>query len=458
MATTSISNVNTYFTSLINDLMAVERRPLTILQTRKTDLESKNSIFTDLGSKFSTLQSVVDDLIAGGGLAVFDKRAATVTPSTANKTVLTASASNGAAAATYTINVAALAVQHSVSSDQQSGVSQALNLSGTITLGGTALNIVADDTLNGIAGKINNASYSSGNAVKATVIDRKLILTANETGNDLSASDTSGSVLQSLGVLDGGGAFKNLLRTKSAASFTINDLPSISSGSNQGITAIGGVTFNLAADAALQTATITVTADNSAIRTKAQDFLTKLNDLTTYLSEKSAITSTTNDKGKTVYKRGALAEDYSYSSLKSDLINDLSGSFYGLPSGAPTMLSEIGISLDDNLKFTVTDSSKLESALTTNPSGAKALLQKAAEKVDTLLKQFSGSSGTLTYSQKSVTDEIGYINAEVAGLNSRFAERRTYLEDYYATLQAQVISNIYLQQQLSSFGSFNVLG
>ncbi|MBI5711823.1 MAG: flagellar filament capping protein FliD [Chloroflexi bacterium] len=323
MATNSISSVSTYFTSLINDLMAVERQPLTRLQTRKTDLESKNSIFTDLGSKFSALQSVVDDLIAGSGLTVFDKRAATVTPSTANKTVLTASASNGAAAATYTINVAALAVQHSVSSDQQSSVSQALNLNGTITLGGAALNIVADDTPNGVASKINNASYSDGSAVKATVIDRKLILTANETGNDLTASDTSGSVLQSLGVLNSG-AFKNLIHSKSAASFTINDLPPISSGSNQGITAIGGVTFNLAADAALQTATLTVTPDNSAIRTKTQDFLTKLNDLTTYLSEKSAITSSTNDQGKTVYKRGALAEDYSYSSLKSDLINELS--------------------------------------------------------------------------------------------------------------------------------------
>ncbi|MBI5711824.1 MAG: flagellar filament capping protein FliD [Chloroflexi bacterium] len=110
------------------------------------------------------------------------------------------------------------------------------------------------------------------------------------------------------------------------------------------------------------------------------------------------------------------------------------------------------------MKFTVADSSKLESALTTNPSGAKALLQKAAEKVDTMLKQFTGSSGTLTYSQKSVTDEIGYINAEVTDLNSRLAERRTSLEDYYGTLQAQVINNIYLQQTLSSFNSLNVLG
>jgi len=580
MTTASISNVNTYFTSLITQLMTVERQPLQTLQSRRSELQAKGAVFSDLGAKLSSLRAVVDKFASTALTSVFDKRAVTISDQPTGKTVLTATASSTATAGVYNIADIVLAKEHRVRSDQQTYADQALNFSGTFVIGGAAsrsqtttstiantvtafdvasiasgqkelgkgayyvetrndatsgwqfrmvdadgkavsvksgsttdytsnwqsiptgggsyntgrgltitfgadsgqytaaskgagaaqlsytaqgasITVAATHTLNDIASAINGATFASGDTVTASVVDKQLVLAANETGatHSITASDTSGTVLQTLGVLTGAGAFKNVMQTASNATFSVNGL-SVTRSKHTGLDdVITGVTLNFASDAASQTAKITVARDNAAVRSEAGDWLNKVNSLNTYLADKTGVTGDGSTTATAKYTRGVLADDYSYTTLRSDLIDDLTNRYSGLPAGSATTLAQIGITLDENLQMTISDTSKFDTALTNDSAGVKALLAKVADRMTlTLNGMTDATSGTLTSSKKAITDEISNINDQITFMEERLTDRESALRDQYAVLQSQVIGNIYLQQQLSSFGGFNFYG
>lgn len=324
------------------------------------------------------------------------------------------------------------------------------------TAQGASLTVAATNSLDAIASAINNATYADGNAVTASVVDRQLVLAAKDTGaaHTIAAADTNGAVLQSLGVLTGAGAFKNEMQTALNAAFTVNTL-SVTRSKNTGLDdVISGVTLNLAADAAGKTATLSVSRDNAAVRTKVENLLTQINGATGYLQLKTAVTGKGSDRAAAAYTRGALADDFAYSALRNDLINDAMGRVAGLPAGSPGSLTEIGVSLNDTLEVGITDSAKFEAALANNASGVKALLAAVADKVNTRLDRFTNStSGTLVLSQKSVAEEMSSIDERITQMNEVLAQRRTALTGEYAALQAQVLNNMYTQQTLSSFSA-----
>jgi len=267
------------------------------------------------------------------------------------------------------------------------------------------------------------------------------------------ASDSGGAVLQSLGVLTGGGAFKNEMQTALNAAFTVNNI-SVSRSKNTGLDdVISGVTFNLAADAQGQTASLTVNRDNAAVRSKVDDLLTQVNSLSSYLKAKTTVTGTGSTRSSANFTRGPLADDMTYTSFRNDLLNDLTGRVSGLPAGSPVSLAEIGVTLNANLDASVSDTTKFETALTNNPSGVKALLAAVADKLEKRLNRFTNTStGALTLSQKALTNEIEDVDGRITSMNQSLTQRETSLQQEYAVLQSQILNNIYLQQQMASFG------
>lgn len=575
MSLSSANSVGSYFTGLINQLMSIERQPLNDLRTQRSSLEVKRGIFSDLSSKMSSLQSVIDQLQATAASSVFDKRTASISDVASGKTVLTASASTSAIEGAYNFSITSLAREHRVRSDQQTYSDQALGLSGAFVIGGAAarsqttvaaiagtvtsfdvaapasgqkeigdgtyyvetrndatagwqfrlvnadgkavsskqgtgstysanwqtiptgggtydtgrgltltfgadsglyqaaskgagaaqltytaqgasVTISATQSLKDIASAINSAAYADGNAVVASVVDRQLILAAKDSGttHSVAAADSSGTVLQSLGVLTGAGVFKNVMQTALNASFTVNNI-AVSRSKNNGLDdVISGVTFNLAADAQGQTATLTVNRDNAAVQSKVDDLLTQANSLSAYLKSKTAVTGTGSGRGSANFTRGPLADDMAYTSLRNDLLSDLSGRVSGLLAGSPVSFAEIGITLNDNLDASVSDSTKFETALANNPSGVKALLAAVADKLETRLSRFTNTStGALTLSQKAVTNEMEDIDGRITSMNQFLAERESSLQEEYSVLQAQILNNLYLQQQMASFSN-----
>jgi len=573
----SISNIGSYFSALIEQTIAYEHQPIDRMSQQKDDLEAKVGVYRDTQTLLNDLQALAEDFKTSG--AIFGLRSATVSNVPSGMTVLTASASSGAASGTYNINVTTLALAHRVSSDQQLYTTQALGLAGTFILGGaaaraasavttisntvtgfgtaapasdqrelgtgdyyvevrengagsgdwefrlvdaegqavvinnagqsgttsdwqdladvsggvfdtgrgltvnfgtdplqyqvgtrgdpihpaarvsytaqgTTITVNADDTLQDIANAINSATYADGNGVIASIVDRQLVLTAAQTGaaHTIAASDSSGTVLQTLGLLDGAGAFKHVLQSARDATFTVNGL-TVTRSHNTGLDdVIAGVTLNLAADAEGHSATLTVAADTAAVRSKIDAFLAKFNEVQTYLQTKAGVTQNGTGESAT-YTRGPLADDSLLRRLRTDLFQSLTASVSGLPAGAVSALREIGIDLDDNLNASVTDSAKLEAALSDNFDNVASLFNAVMDRVTNVLTPLTDAShGSINAAIDGYNDEVNSLDDAIARGEDQLNDRRVALTDQYAQLQALLLQMLYQQQQLSAFG------
>lgn len=102
------SNINL----LVSQFMALERRPLTSLSTKKTSLNSSLNIYSDLKSKLSDLLTAARDLSSTTTSSVYNSR----TTSSSDETTLTASAGTGASVGTFQLRVKQLATGASIQS------------------------------------------------------------------------------------------------------------------------------------------------------------------------------------------------------------------------------------------------------------------------------------------------------------------------------------------------------
>lgn len=109
---TSAFNSSSSINLLVNQFMALERRPLTSLNTKKTSLNSSLNIYSDLKSKLSDLLTAARDLSGTGTSSIYNSR----TSSSSDETKLTASAGAGAAVGSFQVRVKQLATGASIQS------------------------------------------------------------------------------------------------------------------------------------------------------------------------------------------------------------------------------------------------------------------------------------------------------------------------------------------------------
>lgn len=230
--------------TLIEQLMQLERRPITVLQTRKDTLSKSNSAFQSLNTRLVSLQSKASDLLLEKNL-----KAKSAASSDAN--IVAATAGAGAAAGTYKIKVNQLASATSV------GSSGAL---GSAALGATTLaNVKPANTT-----AITTGTFTVGGAT----------LTINNTGATLQevvdAINGTGSANISVSGATGLGA--------SAASLTANGQIQLDVAANTSV-AIGGGgdTSNFLTIAGLKSPSVSGTLRTGA-RLNATQTAAKLND------------------------------------------------------------------------------------------------------------------------------------------------------------------------------------
>lgn len=459
MATT-ISGLDTYFTKLISDLMVIERQPLVRLQTSRDEVKLQRNAYSDLNLKLKDLQSATTALRADSSTSIALGRKVTVAAQTTGATVLTASTTSTATAATYQIAVDSLAREHRAWTAQQTTTDQALNLTGSFTLNGATITVNTSDSLTSLAAAINSQTYASGQEVKASVVDRRLVIAAQHTGTaaSLTAADTSGTVLRSLGVLDSGGAF--VAANQQAATnavFYVDGAPVTRSQNSSLSDVIDGVTLNLAADGIGKSAALTVSPDTSAARTAINNFVNQFNLATGYLQAKTAVISLT-EGDKPTYTRGILANDTVFSDLRDKLYFNFMSDVTN--SGALRNLRDIGLALDDNLRATVTDSAKLEAALSSNFDNTASLLDALSSRLDGLLGTYTGvTTGYLDRSVANFEVQLTETNAAIVDMNTRLADKEDLLQRQFGEMQAVLIEMSYRQQQWSTiYGAVSQLG
>jgi flagellar hook-associated protein 2 len=416
--------------------MALERRPLDQLEQKETAVRAQISAFGTLKSGLSTFASAM------AGLTDITKFQP-YTASTSNDTRVTATLGEGASPTRFSLNVTRLASTHKLSSATYAAGTAVGTGTLNFTVGGESFSVGIDatnNTLEGIRDAINSAGGNS--KVTAAVLNSAsgpmLLLSANDSGaanaitigvtGDGDGNNTDGSGLSALSYT--AGALRLTQRTAAQdAALTIDGI-SVTSPSNNVSTAIDGATFNLLNTG---TATITISRDDSAITTAAQDFAKAYNEL------KDAI-------GK--LRSGNLANDSTLRGIESSLSAVLqTGANVG---GTFSHLTEIGVSRDRYGKMQV-DVGRLGDVLGTNPSAVIALFTHETEGFPARLKAVADS----------LTSSSGLIAGREEGLNSRVrsledqqlrVERR--LVTIEKTLRAQFTALDTLVSQLQSTGAF----
>jgi len=556
----------TYLGSLINQIMAVERRPLVQLQAQRDQIQVQSQLYSDARSLLTSLKSLALDLAGGSSSSVFGAKSA----SSSDTTVITASASPSAAVGTYDVVISAngLAKSHRVASDVQA-TSSALGLSGTFVIGGRAsgaaaisnanttatitgfaegaiqsgqaelasdkyyvetrnnagtwefrlldgdgkamsisssadgsgeltsawvaftagatyqtgrglditfgaspasgskdagtaaslnytalgasITVSTSTTLEGIRDAINNATYVSGNSVSASIVGSQLVLTAGRTGSQhgIQAADTSGTVLQSLGVLTVTGSFKNVLQTALDADFSVNGIAftrgtGAARSSNTIDNVISGVTLSLLKETtSSQTVQVTVGADNSTVMTKLTDFLNKVNEVVDFIRNQSAVNF---NAGTNTYTPGGLSGDTVFTRLRADLVSALAESVSGQAADQPKSLADIGITMGTGLHFSISDSSKLTTALSTDYQGVASLVDKVMDRLydsssaTGVLAPFVtyDDSGLLTSKINANSARTERLSSQISQLEARLQQREDALTDEFGRLLSQV--------------------
>jgi len=325
--------------------------------------------------------------------------------------------------------------------------------SGSFKINGVEISWDADtDSLDSIISTINN-STANVTAYYDTSLD-KVVINSKGTGSSdqITLEDVSGTFLMDTlkfsGQSSSGGQ---------DAKFTINSTDSADeiTKSKNNFT-INGITYtlknaNVSAYTDSTYTTITVSQDTSEIKSKINDFLDKFNTLTSHIKNKSSVDSDSNT-------RGPLAGNSTFTNLRSQLIQTISGQVTGLTSGDPDYLREIGITVDDNLKVSLSDADTFDSAIASDSKAVENLFNSTngvANKIISVIQPFVESTSSTTGSIIDETKEV--LNSQISSLNNRIESMEKRLEikeNQYRqkfTKMQNLLNNLVLQgSQISS--------
>lgn len=398
--------------SIVSQLVALERRPLTLLDQSEAVLQSKISAYGSIKGALSSFQTAVRGISDISKFQIFKA-------TSADTAVYTATASSTAAPGSYGIEVVRVAKAHKLTTTGQASSTAAIGAGtattltfdfGTVnggTLGGDGkytgagrtfdLNPLkatktvtinsTNNTLEGIRNAINNADIG----VTATILNDgsastpyRLVLTSSDTGaaNSVRIAVSGDATLQGLLAYDST-ATQNLAQTDTAQHANLNNASlivdgfSVSKASNTITDVIEGVTLNLVKASATGVAsTLTVARDSASVKASVGAFVKAYNDIQATIASLTAYDAST--------KRGAVLQgDYSAVSVLSQIRGTLNNAVQ-YSGGTFTLLSDIGISFqkDGTLKL---DSTKLDAAISSNFNDIPKLFAAAGTVTDSLV-------------------------------------------------------------------------
>ncbi len=386
--------------SLINQLMAIERKPIIDLQGKKTKLQAQADAWRDINTRLYNLQNKAYDLKQAYS---FYSR----TVSSTDETVASATASTSAALGTYALKVAQLAQAHVVASGNYTNPNASLGYSGTPTINGQTVTIAATDTLNSIRDKINatpNIGVQAG-VVQVDATNYRLVLTKSQSGATQIAFVDNNSALTNLGLLAGGVA--NTIQAAQDAQFTINGI-SVSRSTNTVTDVVPGLTLNLKkAGTALSPLSVNLEVKNDTEKavSAVQAYVDQYNSLMDFIADK-----TSYDKDKKV--GGALFGDAGVYQLQSSLRQSATAAVPGLPATLNN-LAQVGVSTgvygspDGKAGKLTFDAQKLRDMLNSNRDGVAKLF--GAQRVNVALP----TATNLTTVTASSTQPGSYAAADV---------------------------------------------
>ena len=455
--------------TIVSQMMAVEKRPLQLLQTSASSLDTKISSYGQVKSALSALYDAANGLMSS---SVWQSKQFATT----DKDAVTGSVSTAAVAGNFSLQVTALASSQSLASGSfASGA--VMGSAGTLSLqtgrwdavgtgftaAGTAVDIAieATDTLADVAGKINGSNVGvSAVVVKGTNGDQLLVRgtkTGQENGFSLSVLENGtppapGSALNKLAYDQASvsAAQAGMTRTVTAkdATFTINGIDSTSA-TNTVTDVVPGVTLNL-----LKTSTtpveVTVSADKKAVRDKVEAFQQAYNKINTLLADLTRY----DQSSKT-------AQPLQGDSTATGLQNALRG-LLGRPDATGTYFTNVGLELQRDGSLSI-NASKLDAALNDLPKLEQTLTAStgnaATDGLVTRMRDFvfgaNGVEGNITGRSKALEAAKKRNQSEQETMSLRLEQRQKNLLKQYEALDAKLGSmsslNSFMTSQISQW-------
>jgi flagellar hook-associated protein 2 len=444
MATVSSLGVGSGLNSegIISALMAVERKPIDLLTQETTGIKTQLS---SIGKLQSLVAAMRDKAGAISSVSLWGQ----TTLTSADTTVVSGSSTNGAAAGRYSVTVQTLAASQTATSGTFASSTSTLN-EGTMTIelgswsgstftgksGATPVNITigaGETSLASIRDKINAA----GAGVTATIVNdangARLSLRSAETGKEngfrITATETTDDNDPATGLSALGydaavaGTPMTLNQAAANATATVNGI-AVESTTNTLSGVADGVTLTLGKVSA-SPVEVTVEADNGAVSTAINDFVSAFNDLANYIKDQTKY----NADAKT---GGPLQGDRTVIGLQWQLRGVLNQA--STASSTWSVLSEVGIAMKSDGTLGIT-SSKLSDALE-KPDELRKLLATDGSDVagSGFMDRFKDIGNTVLGSDGSLETLQNSLNAHV----KRNDDRQSQMEDRLTRTEARI--------------------
>ena len=430
--------------SIIDQLMELERRPLSLLEKDKTWLNSRLQAFTELDTK---LKSFADSITNLGDANTLLQRSIRQS----SDALLTARVdSNAQAGASYQVEVVSLAqVQKSVSAGVASKTDAVFGV-GTMSLtldgDGTAHTIDIGDGQNSLTG-IMNAINTADLGVTASIINDgsatpfRLVLTGNDPAKSftLDATGLSGGIVLNLGAP---------VQQATRAHVRVDTID-IYSDSNTLTEAIPGVTLDLLKASVGTTTSLNVGINRDSIKATIEAFAKGYNEVVGFITSQSTMNGA---------KGGVLGGDSGIGTIKRRLQTMLTQPLSN--SGVFTALSQLGFETQKDGTLKVNEKT-LNAAIDENLDSVTSLL--AGENgVDGIAGHFQDYLETLTDSvsgllkgrKDSIDSNLRRLDTRITSMEMRLEKRQQMLERQFSAMETLIsglnAQSSYLSQQMSA--------
>lgn len=459
---------------IVKNLIQAEGAPASgALDRRASAAQDRLSAVGTLKSAISAFQSAASKLT---NPTIF----ASLTATSSNTGLFTATAGSGAVAGNYSIEVTQLATAHALAAS--TGVTDANTVigSGTLTIGAGisafSVNVTTgvNDTLAGIRDSINNATDNTG--VKATIVNvdngvggttSKLVLNSQNMGtknalsvtgadgdsNNFDAAGLSQLFYDPSNTMGLASPVTNMTQTAAAkdAIIKVNGMDATRS-SNTISDVIAGVTLTLNSQSPGAPATLGVAVDQTAISKTVNDFVTAYGNL-------KKVTSDLGSYDPATKKGGALLGDALLRNVMGQLRGDTSNPVTSAVGNYNT-LTMVGVQIDRYGAMSV-DQTKLSAAISNNTNNLAQVFSSAdgvAKRINTRLSTYLSSGGVFDTQTNNLNDSLRKIGVERGKLQDRLSQMQTSMLKQFNAMDSMVAqlntTGSYLSQQLSNLPGF----
>ena len=454
---------------IVSQLMALEQRPLTALQTKEAGYQSKISALGSLNGAISALQTAAAALMPAIGQTATERFSVFKT-SVTDATIASATASGKAVAGSYSLEVTQLAKQHQIATSATT--SPFSGPDGTLPTGGTLT--ITLDTQSGSTepGKTTNVEIADGatpeavrdaiNAasagVSATVINgtagKQLVLVADNPGSKqfIRLAGVAGLAYDPAAAEGLNDPFVQKQAAQGSA-FLINGIPATAD-SNTVVTVIDGITLTLAKTNVGEPTTLTLTRDTSGLTTAVNAFVKAYNDVNTTSNNLGSYNAASKTAGALNGESIVRSAQNAFRSILGNVPSELAD----LSDTSLKTLSAIGVSLqkDGSLKV---DADKLKTAVTGDLTGVANLLSAYGSAFKTAADGIVGTTGTIATRTEGLNTAIKGLGKQSEALTARLAQIEARYRKQFLALDTLMSSmtqtSSFLQQQLANLPSIN---